>query len=59
MEPDHSGSIRLIRQHYPGVIIVGNKQTFGMIEWFYGVTGDQYLVREIFSRWENISCVSI
>ncbi|MCD8167181.1 MAG: FprA family A-type flavoprotein [Bacteroides sp.] len=46
MEPDHSGSIRLIRQHYPGVIIVGNKQTFGMVEGFYGVTGDQYLVKE-------------
>ena len=24
MEPDHSGSIRLIKQHYPE-IIVGNK----------------------------------
>ena len=32
MEPDHSGSIRLIKQHYPDIIIVGNKQTFGMIE---------------------------
>ena len=39
MEPDHSGSIRLIKQHYPDIIIVGNKQTFGMIEGFYGVTG--------------------
>lgn len=29
MEPDHSGSIRLIKQHYPDIIIVGNKQTFG------------------------------
>ena len=46
MEPDHSGSIRLIKQHYPGIIIVGNKQTFGMIEGFYGVTGEQYLVKE-------------
>ena len=43
MEPDHSGSIRLIKQHYPEIIIVGNKQTFGMIEGFYGVTGEQYL----------------
>ena len=46
MEPDHSGSIRLIKQHYPEIIIVGNKQTFGMIEGFYGVTGEQYLVKE-------------
>ncbi len=46
MEPDHSGSIRLIKQHYPGIVIVGNKQTFGMVEGFYGVTGEQYLVND-------------
>lgn len=46
MEPDHSGSIRLIKQHYPDIVIVGNKQTFGMIEGFYGVTGEQYMVNE-------------
>ena len=31
MEPDHSGSISLIKQHYPDIFIFGNKQTFGMI----------------------------
>ena len=31
MEPDHAGSIRLLRQQYPDVQIVGNKQTFGML----------------------------
>ena len=46
MEPDHSGSIRLIKQHYPDIIIVGNKQTFGMIEGFYGVVGEQYMVKD-------------
>ena len=46
MEPDHSGSIRLIKQHYPDIVIVGNKQTFGMIEGFYGVTGEQYLIKD-------------
>ncbi|MDR0962980.1 MAG: FprA family A-type flavoprotein [Mediterranea sp.] len=40
MEPDHSGSIRLIKEHYPNITIVGNKQTFGMIEGFYGVHGN-------------------
>lgn len=44
MEPDHSGSIRLIKQHYPNLIIVGNKQTFGMVEGYYGVTGERYVV---------------
>lgn len=46
MEPDHSGSIRLIKQYYPDIVIVGNKQTFGMIEGFYGVTGERYEVKE-------------
>lgn len=46
MEPDHSGSISLIKQQYPDIIIVGNKQTFGMIEGFYGVTGDRYQVTD-------------
>ena len=44
MEPDHSGCIRLIKEQYPNIIIVGNKQTFGMVEGFYGVTGEHYLV---------------
>ena len=46
MEPDHSGSIRLIKQEYPDIVIVGNRQTFGMIEGFYGVTGERYEVKE-------------
>lgn len=46
MEPDHSGSIRLIKQHYPNIVIVGNKQTFGMIEGFYGVAGERYVVND-------------
>ena len=44
MEPDHSGSIALIKHYYPDVVIVGNKQTFGMIEGYYGVTGPSHLV---------------
>ncbi|MEG1839298.1 MAG: FprA family A-type flavoprotein [Bacteroidaceae bacterium] len=46
MEPDHSGSIRLIKQHYPNIIIVGNKQTFGMLDGFYGVGGERYVVAD-------------
>ena len=37
MEPDHSGSIALIRKYYPEIKIVGNKKTFGMAEGFYGI----------------------
>ena len=42
MEPDHSGSLALIKKYYPGIQIVGNKKTFQMAEGFYGVT-DQLL----------------
>ena len=45
MEPDHSGAIELIRKYYPGVKIVANKKTFGMIEGFYGVTADEVEVK--------------
>ena len=37
MEPDHSGSIALIKKYYPDIKIVGNKKTFGMMAGFYGV----------------------
>lgn len=37
MEPDHSGSIALIRKYYPEIKLVGNKKTFGMVKGFYGL----------------------
>lgn len=46
MEPDHSGAIALIRQYYPDIVIVGNKLTFGMIEGYYGVKGNSYLIAD-------------
>ncbi|MDR2041538.1 MAG: FprA family A-type flavoprotein [Tannerella sp.] len=46
MEPDHSGSIRLLRQLYPGLQIVGNRQTFGMLAGYYGITEGLHEVRE-------------
>ena len=35
MEPDHSGAIRAIVSKYPGISLVGNKKTFGLVENFY------------------------
>ena len=47
MEPDHSGSISLIRKYYPGVRLVGNKKTFEMVTGFYGEpTGGDIVVAE-------------
>lgn len=40
MEPDHSGSIALIKKYYPQIKIVGNKKTLSMLEGFYDVTND-------------------
>ena len=37
MEPDHSGSLTLIKKYYPNAKIVGNKKTFGMMQGFYRV----------------------
>ncbi|MDD7096823.1 MAG: FprA family A-type flavoprotein [Prevotella sp.] len=44
MEPDHSGSIALIKKYYPDITIIGNKKTFGMMSGFYGIEGDNMVV---------------
>jgi flavorubredoxin len=38
MEPDHSGSLALLRQYYPDVKVVGNKKTFDMLKGYYRIT---------------------
>ncbi len=38
MEPDHSGSLALLRQFYPDIQIIGNKKTFDMMAGFYKLT---------------------
>ena len=41
VEPDHSGSLPLIKKYYPEARIVGNKKTFDMVRGYYNVgTGD-------------------
>ncbi|MBQ7470856.1 MAG: FprA family A-type flavoprotein [Prevotella sp.] len=37
MEPDHSGSIALIKKYYPYIQIIGNTKTFNMMNGFYGI----------------------
>lgn len=41
MEPDHSGSIALIRKYFPEIQIIGNKKTFGMMQGFYGEANER------------------
>ncbi|MDY3898213.1 MAG: FprA family A-type flavoprotein [Prevotella sp.] len=43
MEPDHSGSLALVKKYYPEIKIIGNKKTFSMIQGFYGI-GDDIMV---------------
>lgn len=45
MEPDHSGSISLIRKYYPNIQVIGNKKTFSMMEGFYGVKDQEIEVK--------------
>ena len=37
MEPDHSGSLALLRKYYPNIQVIGNKKTFDMMAGFYGI----------------------
>ena len=38
MEPDHSGSIRLIRERYPNICLIGNAKTLEMVKGYFGIT---------------------
>jgi len=46
MEPDHSGSIRMLRQIWPEMKIVGNKKTIEMLNAFYKLTDGIIEVKE-------------
>ena len=47
MEPDHSGSIALVRKYFPGVRLVGNSRTMEMVRGYYGeATGDDLVVKD-------------
>lgn len=43
MEPDHSGGIPAILEHYPEMKLVGNKLTIGMVKGFYHIPDDRFL----------------
>ena len=45
MEPDHSGSLSLLRKYYPDVKVIGNKKTFSMMKGFYGIEDGQIEVK--------------
>lgn len=47
MEPDHSGSLGLLRTRFPNVQIVGNKRTADMVEGFYGITENVKIIGDL------------
>jgi flavorubredoxin len=46
MEPDHSGSIKAIKNEYPNIKIVGNKKTLNFVEGFYGIKDGFHEVKD-------------
>lgn len=46
MEPDHAGSIGLLRQRYPEMQIVGNKKTFDFLKGYFNITENLVEVAE-------------
>ena len=45
MEPDHSGSLALLKQYYPDVQVIGHKKPFGMMQGFYHISGNEIEVK--------------
>lgn len=45
MEPDHSGSIKLLRKYYPDIQVIGNKKSFDLLSGFYGVDDNHLEVK--------------
>ena len=45
-EPDHAGSVGLLRQKYPNILIVGNAKTFDMINGYFGINSGLHEVKE-------------
>ena len=46
MEPDHSGSIEILRSKYPDIQIVGNKRTADMLKGFYNITENVLVIED-------------
>ena len=46
MEPDHSGSIGLLKTKYPDLQIIGNNRTLEMVAGYYGITDKTITIKE-------------
>ena len=46
MEPDHSGSVELLKTRYPQIKIVGNSRTAEMLKGYYGITDNVVVIED-------------
>jgi flavorubredoxin len=46
VEPDHSGAVKILREIFPGMQIVGNKKTLDLLARFYGISENVRLVED-------------
>ncbi len=46
MDPDHGGSIRMSKNRFPNIEIIGNKKTFDMIDGFFAMDCNKRVVKE-------------
>lgn len=46
MEPDHSGSIALLKTRYPNIKIIGNARTAEMLNGFYGIIDNVQVIKD-------------
>ena len=46
IEPDHGGSIRMIKNRFPNITIVGNKKTFDMLDGFFDMQCNKLEIKE-------------
>lgn len=46
MEPDHSGEIKAVLDHFKGVKLVGNQKTFKIVEAYWGVKENLHQVED-------------
>lgn len=46
MEPDHAGSIRILKNRYPNLQIVGNKKTFDFLQGYFSINTNLVEVTE-------------
>lgn len=43
MEPDHSGGIPVVLEHFPDMKIIGNRQTVAMVKGYYHIEDDRFI----------------